>query len=604
MAVSRAGGKLEAAIDRFDLAAAISGARAIDVGASTGGFTQALLARGAASVLAVDVGHGQLHASLRADPRVTSLEGVDWRKLSLAVAEGPFDFFSVDVSFVAARNMLRGLAFRLRPGAHGVVLVKPQFELPDRRVKAAGADPARLREEALAKVRERAAGLGFEIVEHFDSPVPGGSGTVEVLAHLRFGGRPDTLPQPGERKRPADDRRAAAATPAAGPLRWFAVVAPGLEDVARAEIDALPGVSEVAVETGGVAWIGPVESGYRVDLWSRIATRVLARVGDVEAREFGRLRRRAAGLPWRRFVGPGASIAARASASHCRLYHTGALAEAAVLAVADAVSGARAAKREEEADVTLLVRGVDDRFTFSVDASGERLHRRGARVEAGAAPLRETLAAGLLALAGWRPGTALVDPMCGAGTIVIEAAMQDLGLAPGAGRAFAMERWPAATEAATAATLAALRDEARAGATTTEASAQTLQTPQTPQTLIVGSDRDARMIESARRNAERAGVAARLTLACRDADAARPPAPTGLVITNPPYGRRLGDPRAAARGYRDLGRMLRAHFRGWRAAVVTPARLEAERQLGLRSTARFPLRNGGLPIVLHVFDVA
>src|SRR6476661_7800582 len=178
MAVSRAGGKLEAAIDRFGLRAAIAGAHAIDVGASTGGFTQALLAHRAESVLAVDVGHGQLHPSLRADKRVTSLEGVDWRRLSLGQAEGPFDFFTVDVSFVAARNMLRALAFRLRPGAEGVVLVKPQFELPDRRVKAAGADAARLREEAVEKVRERAGGLGFDVVEHFDSPVAGGGGTV------------------------------------------------------------------------------------------------------------------------------------------------------------------------------------------------------------------------------------------------------------------------------------------------------------------------------------------------------------------------------------------------------------------------------------------
>jgi putative N6-adenine-specific DNA methylase len=594
MAVSRAGGKLEAAIARFGLTQAIAGARAVDVGASTGGFTQALLAHGAHSVLAVDVGHDQLHGSLRADPRVTPLEGVDWRRLSLGVAEGPFDFFTVDVSFVAARNMLRALAFRLRPGAEGVVLVKPQFELPDRRVKAAGADPARLREEALGKVRERARGLGFDIVDHFDSPVAGGSGTVEVLARLRFEGRPDTLPRQGERRRDAEPRagepRDGAAAPAA--LRWFAIVAPGLEDVARAEIERLPDVAEIAIETGGVSWTGPLASGHRVNLWSRVTTRVLARVGDVEAREFGKLRHRGARLPWARFAARGASIAARASASHCRLYHTGALAEAAVLAVADAVPGARAAARDEEADLTLLVRGVDDRFTFSVDASGELLHRRGARVETGTAPLRETLAAGLLALAGWRPGTALVDPMCGAGTIVIEAAMQALGRAPGVDRAFAMERWPLATDAPTAAALAALRAAAReATGDGTDGGA-----------AIVGSDRDARMIESARRNAERAGVAARLTLACQDADAARPPAPTGLVLTNPPYGRRLGDPRAAARGYRDLGRLLRAHFRGWRAAVVAPARLDCERQLGVR-TSRFPLRNGGLPIVLHVFDL-
>jgi putative N6-adenine-specific DNA methylase len=239
---------------------------------------------------------------------------------------------------------------------------------------------------------------------------------------------------------------------------------------------------------------------------------------------------------------------------------------------------------------------VDDRFMFSVDASGELLHRRGARVETGTAPLRETLAAGLLALARWRPGIALVDPMCGAGTIVIEAAMQAQGLAPGAGRAFAMERWPISAAPDVAPEFTALRDEARSGGGAAGAA----------EAAIIGSDRDARTIESARRNAERAGIAERLTLACRDADAARPPAPTGLLITNPPYGRRLGDTRAAARGYRDLGRVLRAHFRGWRAAVVTPAKLDGERQLGLRpaqSSARFPLRNGGLAIVLHVFDV-
>ena len=594
MTVSRAGGKLEAAIARFDLGPAISGARAIDVGASTGGFTQALLAHGAQSVLAVDVGHGQLHPSLRADPRVTSLERVDWKRLSLGVAEGPFDFFTVDVSFVAARNMLRSLAFRLRPGAEGIVLVKPQFELPDRRVKAADAEPARLRAEAVAKVRERAGGLGFDVVEHFDSPVAGGGGTVEVLAHLRFGGRPDSMPRPGEKKATAAPR---AAAPAAAPatLRWFAVVAPGLEAIAQRELEGLPDVADIAAETGGVAWTGPTASGYRVNLWSRVATRVLARVGEVEAREFGKLRHRAARLPWPTFVAAGASVAARASASHCRLYHTGGLAEAAVHAVGDAVRGTRPAKRDEEADVTLLVRGVDDRFTFSIDASGERLHRRGARVETGAAPMRETLAAGLLALAGWQPGTPLVDPMCGAGTIVIEAAMQALGRAPGAGRAFAMEHWPIAADPTIAPALSALRDEAAADRPTVD---------ETPAAPILGSDRDARMIESARRNAERAGVVARIALTCRDADAARPPSPTGLVITNPPYGRRLGDARAAARGYRDLGRLLRAHFRGWRAAVVTPGRLEAERQLGLRPLARFPLRNGGLAIVLNVFDVS
>ena len=120
---TRGGRKLEAAFAHFKLAAAVRGANALDLGASTGGFVAVLLEQGAGHVTAVDVGHGQLLAALAGDRRVTSLERTDFKTLSLDVAPGPFDFFTVDVSFVAARSMLRGLAFRLRPDAEGVVLV-------------------------------------------------------------------------------------------------------------------------------------------------------------------------------------------------------------------------------------------------------------------------------------------------------------------------------------------------------------------------------------------------------------------------------------------------------------------------------------------------
>jgi putative N6-adenine-specific DNA methylase len=598
MAVSRAAGKLEAALTRFGLAAAVRGARAVDVGASTGGFTEALLAHGAASVLAVDVGHGQLHPSLRGDSRVTSLEGVDWRKLPLHQAEGPFDFFTVDVSFVAARNMLRGLAFRLRPGAQGVVLVKPQFELPDRQVKAGDVSDPNLRRAAVDKVRRRAEALGFELRGEGDSPVAGGEGTVEILSHFAFKGRPDSLPAPGEQRRETKRPPRGRAAAARDSLRWFAVVAPGLEEAAAREIAALPNVSALEHEAGGVEWSAPAVEGYRANLWLRLATRVLARVGTVEAREFGKLRRRAAGLDWGAFIRPGATIALRASTTRCRLYHTGAITETAALAIADAVKGVRVADKAETetatADVSVLVRGAEDRFTFSIDASGERLHRRGARVEIGAAPLRETLAAGLLALAGWDPSLPLVDPMCGAGTIVIEAAQQAVGRAPGIDRAqgdgFAIDDWPLFSAGGGAAAAAAVRDEARArvrGAAPAP---------------LVGSDRDARAIESARRNAARAGVEAQIAFAARDVADARPPAGApGLVIANPPYGRRLANPRAAVATYRELGRVLRAHFRGWRAAIVVPGQLkDAAGALRLELPERHRLRNGGLPISLHV----
>ncbi len=587
MPVSRAGAKLEAALDQFGLSPAVTGARAVDVGASAGGFTEVLLARGALSVLAVDVGRDQLHPSLRQDPRVTVREETDWRRLPLHEAEGPFDFFTVDVSFVAARNMLRGLAFRLRPGAQGVVLVKPQFELPDRQVKDGEVRDRNLRQAAVDKVRRRAEALGFDLLADVDSPVAGREGSVEILAHLRFNGRSARLPGPGERRRTeATGRRALAA---ADQLRWFAVVAPGLETGAEREVRALSDVRDVQVEAGGVEWTAPILGGLEANVWLRTATRVLARVGSVEAREFGKLRRRAAGLPWAQFIPRGAAVALRASTSRCRLYHTGALAETAALAIADAVPGARAAAKDESAAVAVLVRGLEDRFTFSVDASGERLHRRGARVEIGAAPMRETLAAGLLALAGWEPGQPLCDPVCGAGTIPIEAALQAVERAPGLEREFALEDWPlfAALPAPEA---AAVRERARGRVR-----------PVAP-AAIAGWDRDPAIIESAGRNAARAGVAGQIAFACRDLGDARPPSEApGLVIANPPYGRRLGDPRAALRVYRDLGRVLRAHFRGWRAAVVVPGRLAgAGDALRLVLPDRHRLKNGGLPIELRV----
>src|SRR5262249_25579123 len=177
---SRAGQKLTAAIAHFGLADRIRGAHAVDVGASTGGFTEALLAHGAAHVVAVDVGHGQLRAALRAHPRVESLERTNWKTLTLSVAPGPFDFFTVDVSFVAARTMLRSLAFRLRAGAEGVVLIKPQFELPRSVVRADKGMSESARKRAIHKVREKAESLGFELLETADSPLPGKRGPVEI----------------------------------------------------------------------------------------------------------------------------------------------------------------------------------------------------------------------------------------------------------------------------------------------------------------------------------------------------------------------------------------------------------------------------------------
>jgi putative N6-adenine-specific DNA methylase len=559
----------------------------VDVGASTGGFTEVMLRAGAAHVTAVDVGHGQLHERLRGDPRVQHLEGTNWKTLALTVAPGPFDFFTVDVSFVAARNMLRGLAFRLRPGAEGVVLVKPQFELPSHLVKGGDVSDPALRVRALDGFRRKAEELGFELVAHVDSPVAGGSGTVEILAHLRFRGRSEKLPQPGEKKpprpKPAPKREAGVRrlTTAGAPLSWFAVAAPGLEQVVEPEIAALDEVSQVARVEGGVTFSGPLSVGMRANLHSRVATRVLLRLGEVEARQFAELRRRVGKLPWEDFVPAGQPLRVDASASRCRLYHTGALEETVALALGDRVGSLPEAASEDEAATRVLVRGHEDRFVISVDSSGELLHRRGWRVETGRAPLRETLAAGLLALCGYDGTQPFVDPMCGAGTIVLEACAMALGVAPGLARSFAFERWPRFDAAA----WAGLRDEALEAVRPA------------PPAPLYAFDRDAEAVEICRRNAGRAGFLAHLEVERAELGSRPAPAPSGLVLCNPPYGRRL-----AGEGLRELGRLLRGVYRGWRAGVLLPS--QEVPGLGLRAPAAHRLTNGGLKVSLVVSDIA
>jgi putative N6-adenine-specific DNA methylase len=669
-AASRAGSKLAAGLAHFGLQASVRGARAVDVGASTGGFTEVLLQQGAAHVTAVDVGQGQLHGRLQADARVASHEQTDWKTLSLHQLPGPFDFFTVDVSFVAARSMLRSLAFRLRSGAQGIVLVKPQFELP-RRPLAELARP-QVRARALELFSTRAVSLGFQVLGHLDSPVAGREGTVEMLVHLRFAARSARLPAfrgegaadatavaaaavgataarlrgegppvaaaavgataarlPSPRGLPRgegkgegppaakpDGRGAARTRQAAtralvGDQRWFAVVVPGLEEVARAEVARLPGVRAVQVVPGGVEFGGPLAVGLAANLWLRVATRVVLRLGTVRAREFAKLRRLLGKLDFAPVVPSDRPLRLAVSATRSRLYHTKAIAETVALAVGDrldrkmALAAPAAAHEEEDSEgapaaaaeggpaeapaTRVLVRGEGDVWTVSVDSSGELLHRRGWRREAGRAPLRETLAAGVLALAGHDPERPLVDAMTGSGTFALEAAAIACGRAPGLGRAFAFEAWSPPD-------VSLLWERAR-----TQAVATVRPAPPAP---ILGWDRDAAVLARAARNAERAGLAAAVTFERRDLGQWRPPAgsPPGLVVINPPYGRRLSNAGAARALLRSMGLTLRSHFPGWRAAILL-ADARWSPLLGLGTATLHPLLNGGLRVHLAIVQV-
>lgn len=182
--VSRGGVKLAAALDAWAIDPA--GLLCLDVGASTGGFTDVLLARGAAAVEAVDVGHGQLHPRLAADPRVRSREGTDARRLAGLLAAGSVDLAAVDVSFIPLRLVLPGLVPLLRPGGRLVLLAKPQFEVGRAGLGRGGVvrDDG-LREESVAAVIGLLAPLGLDLLGRLDSPIAGGDGNREVLVGAR-----------------------------------------------------------------------------------------------------------------------------------------------------------------------------------------------------------------------------------------------------------------------------------------------------------------------------------------------------------------------------------------------------------------------------------
>jgi putative N6-adenine-specific DNA methylase len=237
---------------------------------------------------------------------------------------------------------------------------------------------------------------------------------------------------------------------------------------------------------------------------------------------------------------------------------------------------------ETDEDCTrILLRGQDDRFMVSIDSSGDLLHRRGWRLEAGRAPLRETLAAGVLALCAYDPAQPLVDPMCGAGTIAIEAAAIAYGIPPGRDRSFAFERWP---------------DHDATGWNKMREGVARVAANHAP---IVGLDRDGKAVEIARRNAERASVEVQFSVAAFG-EGAIPPSP-GLVVLNPPYGHRLGDRKHALRLGRAVGQTMRQRFVGWRAGVLCPdPQFVAAVAAGARqkATSTVALRNGGLRILL------
>jgi putative N6-adenine-specific DNA methylase len=356
----------------------------------------------------------------------------------------------------------------------------------------------------------------------------------------------------------------------------FVVVPPGTEELAAEELGELGLSGEL--HDGGLLVTGGLEAVYRVSLFSRLSSRVLLRVGRARGGSLAQLADGVRHLPWKRYLQRGQPLKVHVTLRDSRLRRRDTVAKKVELAIGDALKSQTRGRGAPPPEAGVWVRVERDKVELSIDTSGELLHRRGWGVARTEAPLRENLAAAVLRGCGWVPGQPLVDPMCGSGTFLLEAATLLEGHAPGSRRSFAFEHFPD-------------HDAARWEALRAYAAPLDARSP------LFGSDVDPDAVRAARSNAERAGVAGAIDWqVCDVAELEAPPGP-GWVVTNPPYGERLAKGQAKA-VVRRLGHTLRERFAGWGVAVVLPPRLVSA--VGLPLETAMTLSNGGLRVVVAV----
>ncbi|MBN2751925.1 MAG: class I SAM-dependent RNA methyltransferase [Rhodospirillaceae bacterium] len=358
----------------------------------------------------------------------------------------------------------------------------------------------------------------------------------------------------------------------------FIVTAPGLESVLCAEIQA-KGFRTPTPGKGGVTIRGGWPEVWRANLEIRGASRVLARIAAFRALHLAQLDKRAHQVAWGEILRPDVPVRVEASASKgSRIYHGGAVTQRIENAIRDTIG----APISPDATVCIKARVENDLCTISIDTSGETLHKRNHKEAINKAPMRETLASLFLRQCGYDGSEPVVDPMCGSGTFIIEAAEIAAGLKPGRSRHFAFEQLVSFDETAW--------QHLHASTNST-----------TPAVRFYGSDRDAGAISMSRANADRAGVAAWTDFQERPIrDLVAPNGPPGLVIINPPYGNRIGDKKHLQALYRSLGQTLLARFSGWRVGVITNEAGLAKATGLPFAPPTAPVLHGGLRVALYM----
>lgn len=384
-------------------------------------------------------------------------------------------------------------------------------------------------------------------------------------------------------------------------LGLFATCPKGLELLLRDELRAL-GADDAHEALAGVHFSGTLELAYRACLWSRLASRILLHIAEFDAADADALYAGIQTIDWSEHLANEGTFAIAAVSGASALHHTQYIALRSKDALVDQFrerTGERPNVDVDKPSIRINVRIHKDRATVSIDLSGTPLHRRGWRQGQGDAPLKENLACAMLLRAGWpavaAAGGALVDPMCGAGTLLIEGALMAADVAPGLQRGyFGFFGW----RKHDAPTWERVLDEARARA---DNGLRALQP------VFFGYDHDPQVLNDAKRNAQAAGVAGFVHLTRQSAENLRRPggddAVPGLVICNPPYGERLGEREQLGALYHAFGERLREEFSNWRAAVIVSDD-ELGHALGLRADKRYVLYNGALECKLLTFDLS
>lgn len=372
-----------------------------------------------------------------------------------------------------------------------------------------------------------------------------------------------------------------------GERPFFATAAKGTEGALRDELRELR-IPHVRADRGGVHFGGALGDAMRVCFESRIAVRVLWRRGTFPAHSGEALYEGIAQLDLRDVLDPDKSLRVSANVKNGKLTHSGFVAQKSKDAIVDVQRnhfGARSNVERDDPDVQLVVHVDRDRGELFLDLSGEPLHRRGYRTEAREAPIKESLAAAMLRLAGWDRRRPLVDPMCGSGTIAIEAALWARQIAPGLlGRAYGFQRW-LSYDVSQKRALTEIRDACRARVL-----------PAGVGPSIMALDCDGLAVTVARKLARNAGVDVRIErLDVMDFMGTDPP---GHVITNPPYGVRLSRGEGFEHG---LARAFRA-LRGHRVSAICHD-VELRDAMGLRPAQEHALWNGDLECRLFSWEL-